>query len=286
MTPPPPPRRRLLTRRRFYSALGATLLGGWAYARYVEAGWLDLVRRDLPYPHLSAALDGLSVAQVSDLHIGSIEPDYLIRTLQLVGSLRPDLIALTGDVLTDKYAHQTDLIPPLLDHLGRPPLGTFAVLGNHDYGPTWKDIATGDAVAERLTRCGVRVLRNEWADVNGLQVVGTDDLWSNLCDPNAACRTLDAAKPVLMLSHNPETVDLSGWFGMKGWVLSGHTHGGQCRLPLLPPPVTNLKNRKYVAGEYDLGDGRRVYVSRGVGYVTRLRFCVRPEVTLFRLVKG
>jgi predicted MPP superfamily phosphohydrolase len=100
------------------------------------------------------------------------------------------------------------------------------------------------------------------------------------------CRLLDPAKPTLMLSHNPDSVDQIGWTGMTGWILSGHTHGGQCRLPLIPPPITNLKNRRYVAGEYDLHDGRRLYVSRGVGYVTRLRFCVRPEVTLFRLVRA
>jgi predicted MPP superfamily phosphohydrolase len=145
---PNPPRRRFLTRRRFYSTLGATLLGGWGYARYVEAAWLDVVYRDLPYPNLPASLNGMTIAQVSDLHIGSTEPDYLTRTLQHVGSLRPDLIVLTGDVLTDRYAHQPDLVPPFLEHLGRPPLGTFAILGNHDYGPTWKDAEIAGRVTE------------------------------------------------------------------------------------------------------------------------------------------
>lgn len=283
MTEPARPR-RFLTRRRFYTTLGVGLLGGWSYARYVEAAWLDLVQRDLPYPNLPASLHGMTVAQVSDLHIGSTEPDYLTRTLKLVGSLRPDLIVLTGDITTSRTADPSNSIPTFLEHLGRPPLGTFAILGNHDYGPTWKDATLAAGVSRRLTDCGVRLLRNEKVDVGELQLGGTDDLWAFNCDPGEVCLNLDPKWPTLILSHNPDSVDTIGWTGMTGWILSGHTHGGQCRLPVIPPPITNAKNRRYVAGEYDLGSGRKLYVSRGVGYVTRLRFCVRPEVTLFRLV--
>jgi hypothetical protein len=79
----------LITRRQFYFTLGVTLLGGWSYARFVEAAWLDIVRRDLPVPGLPASLNGQIVAQVSDLHIGTTESDYLTRTLQLVASYQP-----------------------------------------------------------------------------------------------------------------------------------------------------------------------------------------------------
>jgi predicted MPP superfamily phosphohydrolase len=67
-------------------------------------------------------------------------------------------------------------------------------------------------------------------------------------------------------------------------VLAGHTHGGQCKPPLLPPPVTYLRNRRYSAGEVDLGGGRKMYVNRGLGYVQKVRFNARPEITLFTLV--
>ena len=73
------------------------------------------------------------------------------------------------------------------------------------------------------------------------------------------------------------------WQGYRGWVLAGHTHGGQCRPPFLPAPIVPVRNRRYTRGEIDLSDGRRLYISRGLGYTWRVRFNVRPEVTLFTL---
>lgn len=89
--------------------------------------------------------------------------------------------------------------------------------------------------------------------------------------------------PALALSHNPDSVDLPGWENHAGWILAGHTHGGQCKPPFLPPPLLPVANRRYTAGEFRLSGGRRLYVSRGVGHLTRVRFNVRPEVTLFEL---
>ena len=69
----------------------------------------------------------------------------------------------------------------------------------------------------------------------------------------------------------------------RGWILSGHTHGGQCKPPFLPPPIIPVKNKRYTAGEFDLGDGRPLYINRGLGHLIRARFNARPEVTVFRL---
>ena len=76
------------------------------------------------------------------------------------------------------------------------------------------------------------------------------------------------------------------WSGYQGWILSGHTHGGQCRPPFLPPPLLAVSNRRYTAGEFDLSGGRRLYINRGVGHLLRVRFNVRPEVTVHELVKA
>jgi predicted MPP superfamily phosphohydrolase len=72
----------------------------------------------------------------------------------------------------------------------------------------------------------------------------------------------------------------------RGWVLAGHTHGGQCKPPFLPPPLLPVKNRRYVAGEYDIGPGRWMYINRGLGYLRRVRFNARPEITLFTLMQA
>ena len=110
-----------------------------------------------------------------------------------------------------------------------------------------------------------------------------DDLWAGRFDPTETLRALDVRRAAIALSHNPDTVDLDGWHGFRGWVLSGHTHGGQCKAPFLPPPLLPVKNQRYTAGEFAVDREKMLYISRGVGHVLQVRFNVRPEVTLFEL---
>ena len=87
----------------------------------------------------------------------------------------------------------------------------------------------------------------------------------------------------IALSHNPDTVDHSIWNNYNSWILSGHTHGGQCKPPFLNPPMLPVKNTRYSAGEIDLEDGRTLYINRALGHLWQVRFNVRPEITLFTL---
>jgi predicted MPP superfamily phosphohydrolase len=93
-------------------------------------------------------------------------------------------------------------------------------------------------------------------------------------------------KASVVLSHNPDTADLAGWGNYNGWILSGHTHGGQCKPPFLPPPLLPVKNRRYTAGMFSVGGGRSLYISRGLGHLLQVRFNVRPEVTVFTLERA
>ena len=77
-----------------------------------------------------------------------------------------------------------------------------------------------------------------------------------------------------------------GWGDYSGWILAGHTHGGQCKPPFLPPPLLPVKNRRYTSGEFELTGGRRMYINRGVGHLLRVRINARPEVTLFQLTRA
>ena len=129
----------------------------------------------------------------------------------------------------------------------------------------------------------LRILRNEMVEVKGLQIVGLDDLWARRGDPAVALSRVDQTRPTLVLSHNPDSVDLGDWRGYRGWVLSGHTHGGQCKPPFLPPPLLPVRNRRYTAGIIPLSDGRTLYINRGLGYLHQVRFNVRPEITIFTL---
>ena len=85
--------------------------------------------------------------------------------------------------------------------------------------------------------------------------------------------------------HNPDVCDLDIWNGFDSWILSGHTHGGQCKAPFLPPPLLPVKNKKYASGEIDLEDGRTLYINRAIGHLWQVRFNVRPEITIFELAK-
>jgi len=99
----------------------------------------------------------------------------------------------------------------------------------------------------------------------------------------SALAALDPRRAALVLSHNPDTVDEPGWGEYEGWILAGHTHGGQCKPPFLPPPLLPVQNRRYTSGEFALSGGRKMYINRGVGHLLRVRFNVRPEITLFHL---
>lgn len=273
------------SRRRFLGTVGVfgSGLALGLYAWDIEPEWLEIVRRPLPVRGLPAALRGRTLAHLSDIHVGPRVSDaYVRRTFARVAALRPDVVVYTGDYVT----WRDDVLPraaAIYDGMPRGRLGTFASLGNHDYGPGWAHPEIAAQVATMLEHRGARVLRNEVAEVAGLQVMGLDDTWANRFDVAGAIARLSPERPALALSHNPDTVDRPAWSGFTGWILAGHTHGGQVKPPFLPPPLLPVRNRRYVAGEVALSGDRRLYVSRGVGHLLHVRFGVRPEVTLFTL---
>ena len=105
-------------------------------------------------------------------------------------------------------------------------------------------------------------------------------------DASGALRLLVRGAPTVVLSHNPDVQDLPMWNGVRGWVLAGHTHGGQVKPPFLPPPVLPVKNKRYTSGAFDVGPGRMMYINRGLGFLVQVRFDVRPELTLFTLTRA
>jgi len=174
----------------------------------------------------------------------------------------------------------------MFSHLPMGRRGTFGILGNHDYGIRWSQPQVAQRIAQLAADAGVRVLRNELVETDGLHFVGLDDLWANRFDLGAGLGALPTRAAAIALSHNPDTVDLPGWDAYSGWILAGHTHGGQCKPPFLPPPLLPVRNRRYTCGEFELSGRRRLYISRGIGHLQRVRFNVRPEITVFRLERA
>ena len=278
---------RRLTRRRFLIRAGVCLtgIGVGVYSWRIEPHWLVVVRRDLPISNLPDNLVGKTLIQISDIHIGNlVDDDYIHDSIQLACSLEPDIIAITGDFMSCHGDEQIDHVCRVLEGCLKPAkLATVAVPGNHDYSISWKDDTVCDKLAARMPGLGIDFLRNQVRDVGGLQIIGVDELWSGNADLKAAFSGVDPKKASLALFHNPDGADLQTWNGYQGWILSGHTHGGQCKPPFLPPPILPVKNRRYTRGEIDLFDGRKLYINRGLGYIRRIRFNVRPEITVFTL---
>jgi predicted MPP superfamily phosphohydrolase len=276
-----------ISRREFLKVSAAVVtplfLGTGYYSWQVEPHWLEIVKRRMPVRALPRVLEAARLVQLSDLHVGPVVSDeYVLDTFRRVAALRPDIVVMTGDLTSyaaDVLAHARRIYA----HLPHGRLATLCTLGNHDYGPGWRHYDDADRLAEAMRESGVRVLRNDIADVGGLQIVGMDELWADRFDPVRALAALDPRQAMLALSHNPDTVDLPGWDGFQSWVLAGHTHGGQVKPPFLPPPILGVRNRRYTAGEFGLSGGRRMYINRGVGHLQQIRFDCRPEVTLFEL---
>jgi len=280
------------------------------YTWQIEPHWVELVRRPMPLPKLPPSLVGRTVLQLSDLHVGPrVDSGYLIETLQEAARLTADLVVLTGDFISYRSSAQFVELARVLAHAPRGRLATVAALGNHDFGMTWRQTEVAERVTEVLRGCGMIVLRNDVTDVGGLQLAGLGDYWTPDFGPLRPAATLlsappsppgapalrtavttlervDRTKPTIVLCHNPDVLDEPVWGDLEGWVLAGHTHGGQCKPPFLPPPILPVRNRRYTAGAFSVGPGRTLYINRGLGHLIQVRFNVRPEVTLFTLERA
>lgn len=276
-------------RRRFLKAAAAAVAAGAglaAYAHWVEPTWIEVVRRDLPVPHLPPAWEGVRVALIADLHCGPHVPvEYLSVALARVADLEPDLVAVAGDFVTGRNLASGEAVADIVGRLA-PPLGTFACLGNHDYGVVYpvRD-AAALPVAEALVRRGVRVLRNEAARLErggeDLWVAGVEDFWAGRMRPVDAVRAIPAGAAAVMLCHNPDAAEAVEGAGCTT-ILSGHTHGGQVHIPLLGPPILPVRNRSRYRGMHRAGRAR-LYINRGLGWLLKLRLACRPEITVLAL---
>ena len=287
--PPVKPTRRRLSRRallRRAAALIALPLACSAYAREVEPFWLDLHEIGLPIAGLPPAFDGFRVAHLTDLHMDDHVPlSYLRRVVQRVNDAQVDVVAVTGDVVnhTMKWVEAAG---ELLGSLRAPVVVSF---GNHDYAPFTPPRAAqiiANPLHRRLAAAGCAVLRNQSAAITrgGARVwfVGLEDLWTDFFSPDDAFAGLPAGDVKVALSHNPDSARYLIRHGPK-LILSGHTHGGQLRMPFVGAPLLPIDDRTHDQGLFRLDDDCQLYVSRGVGFLLRARFCCRPEVPIFVL---
>jgi uncharacterized protein len=276
-----------ITRRQALRSLagaGAGVLGLGLYTWRIEPHWLEFSFPRLPIAGLPGELEGRILAHLSDVHVGPQVADaYLLESFRRVRELSPDFVVVTGDWITYRDSRQFEHLRRVLEHLPRGRLGTIGILGNHDYGWHWRMEDVADQVSEIVRAAGIVLLRNEAVHLSGLQFIGVDDLWGPRFEPAAVLAQRGDDPSTIVLCHNPDAADSPVWGRYQGWILAGHTHGGQCKPPFLPPPLVPVKNKRYIAGEVALSENRRMYISRGVGHLLQVRFNARPEIPIFRL---
>jgi predicted MPP superfamily phosphohydrolase len=280
------------TRREFLRAAVKWSAGaGLATAGYgglFERTHVVVRRVEVVLERLPEAFDGVTIAQLSDLHYHPYFSAGVIRkAVQLVEGLKPDLVALTGDFVTvsalRKYDRKAaaeavpcaELLAPL-----KATFGIYAVLGNHD---SHTDPGT---VTEALSDRDIRVLQNEAFPVerNGARIwlAGVGDVLTGFARLDATLKQIPDSETVVLLAHEPDFADEAARRSVD-LQLSGHSHGGQVSLPLVGPVVLPELARKYPRGLRKVG-GTTLYTNVGLGTIIMpIRVLATPEVTLLTL---
>ncbi len=281
-----------MTRRRFLIA-GACAGGGLAlYGGEIERHWIEITHRDVFIPGLPQAFDGFRIAQLSDIHMDEYTEAFFLRdAVRHINSLNPDAVFLTGDYVTQGFLPQKASIGAawqcanLLNALECP--HRYAVVGNHDVLIGRQDIIAA------LTANGITVLDNAHVPIerDGARfwLAGLDDPVEGNPDPGAAIpasiRNVPH-EPIILLCHAPDYADdliIVPEGKAVSLMLSGHTHGGQIRLPILGAMILPELGHKYVEGWYRIGS-LQLYVNRGLGAIgVPFRFDCPPEIALLTL---
>lgn len=284
--------KKRLSRRSFLKAgLGATV-GLALYSGEIERHRIEVTQRDMFLRGLPAGFEGMRIAQLSDIHLDDFtEPFFLRHVIEHINILKPDAVFLTGDFVTSGHwfksvAHEAAWqCAKMLSELQCRPL--YAVLGNHDVD------SGAEQVTEALEANGVTVLRNSHLPIergNGrIWLAGLDDPVAGHPNPELAIpaqiRNVPH-EPVVVLCHAPDYADRLQRHPAGSAVdlmLSGHTHGGQIRLPLIGALVLPDMGRKFIEGWFQLGR-MQLYVNRGIGTIgVPFRLDCPPEITLFTL---
>jgi predicted MPP superfamily phosphohydrolase len=260
------------------ATLGLGFLGyGSAIRKNVEVS-----RVEVKIANLAAEFDGLTIAQMSDIHHGPYTGlDYINRCVEIVTGMNPDLIALTGDFTFAGRRHIEPCAEVLRGLKAR--IGVYAVLGNHDYYAGAAHVAR----ALKQASCEVLIDALDCLEYRGakLWLVGVDDLLYGTTDVNHLMRNLPREAPKVVFSHNPDFIEE---FALKNrhidLMISGHTHGGQIRLPLVgAPQISSDYGQQYAIGLNRKGS-MQVYTTRGIGTILLpARFDCPPEIVLYTL---
>jgi predicted MPP superfamily phosphohydrolase len=232
---------------------------------------------DVFSPRIPHALEGIRVGQLSDIHVRTgVYPRRLHAAVEMMNTLAPDLVVLTGDYV----CFSPKPLPMLTEALRGLKMPAYAVLGNHDH---WSG---AERVRQALWDAGVDVLTNESRRVQlrerEFHLVGVDDSVTKHHDPARAFADVPAGAPSVCLSHDPKSADLLHRYN-PALILSGHTHGGQVFLTRkLTEKLAEKVGVKYLHGFFEI-EGSVLYVNRGLGAGVPVRFRAPMEIACLTL---
>lgn len=275
-----------ISRRRFLGGVSLAAAGTFGYARFIEARRLQTSYVTVPFSN--GTTEPVKLLHLSDLHAsGVVSLDYIESAISRALTWEPDVICLTGDFVTQRFTQAKEFTKLLRRLSDTAPC--FATLGNHD-GGQWSGEHGGYAdiswITDVLTESRIRLLHNSTTRIRvrgrPLQFVGIGDTWAANLDVESAFRAVDSQIPTVLLSHNP---DLKDAVASRDWklMLSGHTHGGQLRVPWLgATPFAPVRDKRFVAGLHPWNE-RWIHVTKGVGNVYGMRINCPPEVSFLTL---
>jgi len=261
--------------------------GGYYYAREIEPKRLDITYHKIHHKSIPQSFNDFTIVQFSDTHLGfQYDLNQLKTLVRKINQLQPDVIFFTGDLMDEPNNYtEANQIVPILQEL-HAPFGKFAVYGNHDHGGYGLDL-----YKIIMEQANFTVLLNnskelKLHDASSIYVIGIDDPMLGRPDMNQSVDGIPAHSYKILLSHAPDLADDAASSNIH-LQLSGHSHGGQIKIPFIGALVKPLYAKKYHEGFYQVGDSSplTLYVNRGIG-TTRLpfRFLSPPELTVFTLV--
>jgi predicted MPP superfamily phosphohydrolase len=235
---------------------------------------------DIPIRGLRASFDGFRVVQISDIHYYPITTIALVdKAVKMANELKPDLILLTGDYVWHEVEAIFDLMPSLAQLNAR--YGVYANLGNHDL---WTDV---NIVTHAFKKEKIPLLVNQGVPINigsdQIYLASLDDGWSGKPSLEAAMQKWPAETPTILLMHEPDFADEYSLDSRISLQLSGHSHGGQVRFPIMGALFYPYLSWKYPIGLYNI-NGMWLYTNRGLGTTNiPLRVNCAPEITQITL---
>ena len=277
-----------INRKEFIKISATALSGGLALAvtsLYLsnEIEELEIVRISIPIKDLPSSFDGFRIVQISDIHLYPLTKLELVQqAVQIANQLNPDLHVLTGDYVWHEVEAIYDLAPVLANLKSRH--GVYAILGNHE---VWTN---ANVVLNALKENGLPVLINQGITLtegrSQIYLAGLDDGWSGKPDLQMALADAPKDIPIVLLYHEPDLADSVALDRRIALQLSGHSHGGQVRFPVVGAPLLPYLAWKYDMGLYRIQD-LWLYTNRGIG-VTNIpvRYNCPPEITEITLVRA